>query len=235
MAEEFSGTNQWFDENNRCIINSPDHVEGLAFWNALYQDRLVPEDSINWGYTELVQGFWSGVCGCVEQDNEVVGTCLEHGMDTSSLATAIMPAGPKARVTSNDIWNLSMSSQCRNKEAGWEFISWLLSPEQNLIYCRDVGVISPLKQGFDDPELSTGLYRPFMDMINDPAMLQNWYPNYLPEMGEFVEVMVTREQQNMLLGKQSPQQTLDRLADFIQKAQDKYTAAHGPDTPRPPV
>jgi len=234
IAEEYASTNEWFDADHRCIINSPDHVKGLEYWNAIFQDGLTPPDSINWGYTELVQGFWSGVCGCIEQDNEVVGTCVEHGMDASTLVTAIMPAGPKARVTSNDIWTFAMSSATKNKDAAYAFFEWLLAPEQAISYAREVGVIPPVKQGFSDPELSSGFYKPFMDMINDPTMLQNWYPNYLPEMGEFVEVMVTREQQNMLLKRQSPQETLDKLADFIQAAEKKYVDRYGPDTPRPP-
>lgn len=234
IAEEFAGTNEWFDQDHRCIINSPDHVKGLEYWNALFQDKLTPKDSINWGYNELVQSFWSGICGCIEQDNEVVGTCLNHGMDASSLVTAIMPAGPKARVTSNDIWTLGMSAATKNKDAAYAFMEWLLAPTQNISYSRQVGVIPPVKQGFTDPELSKGFYKPFMDMVNDPTMLQNWYPNYLPEMGEFVEVAVTREQQNMLLKRQSPQETLDKLADLIQAAEKKYVDRHGPDTPRPP-
>ena len=53
-------------------------------------------------------------------------------------------------------------------------------------------------------------------------------------MGEFIEVLVTEEQQKMLLGRQSPRETLDRLADFLGRAQQRYVERHGPDTPRPP-
>jgi multiple sugar transport system substrate-binding protein len=127
-----------------------------------------------------------------------------------------------------------MSSATRNKDAAWEFIAWLTAPAQNIAYSKSVGVIPTVQEGLAHPEFSTGFYRPFMDMVTDPTMLQNWYPNYLPEMGEFVEVLVTREQQNMLLKRQSPQETLDRLADFLQTAQKKYVDRHGPDTPRPP-
>ena len=234
IAEEFAGTNEWFDGDHRCIINSPDHVAGLEYWNALYQDRLTPEDALNWGYTDLVQAFWSGVCGCCEQDNEVVGTCIEHGMDDTTLATALMPAGPKARVTSNDIWIICMSSAARNKDAAWALLTWMLTPERIIPYCKEVGVIPAARQGLDDPAFNQGFYKPFMEMVSDPTMLQNWYPSYLPEMGEFIEVLVTEEQQKMLLGQQTSQETLDRLADFMTKAQKKYVDKHGPDTPRPP-
>lgn len=227
--------NEWFDQDNRCLINSPDHVKGLAFWNALYQDRLAPEDSVNWGYAELVQAFWAGICGCCEQDPEVVGTCLEHGMTGQTLLTAIMPAGPKARVSFGDVRFLSMASGSTRKDAAWEVLSWMMAPDQLLRYCKEVGLIPPVKQGLADPSFGTGLYKPFMEMVTDPTMLLNWYPNYLPEMGEFIEVRVTEEQQKMLLKKQTAQETLDRLADFLNTAQKKYVDKHGPNTPRPPT
>jgi len=46
---------------------------------------------------------------------------------------------------------------------------------------------------------------------------------------------VTEEQQKMLLQRQSPRETLDRLADFMTRAQKKYVDRFGPDTPRPPA
>jgi multiple sugar transport system substrate-binding protein len=233
ILEEFSGTNEWFDKDHRCIINGPDHVAGLSFWNDIYQDGLSPKDSLNWGYNELVQAFWSGICGCIEQDPEVVPTCLEHGMDASSLITAVMPAGPKAQVASNDIWILSRSSGAQNKEATQQFYGWVMAPEQLIPYSKATNVLPAVKQGMNDPAFNQGFFKPFMKMASNTALLQNWYPSYLPEMGEFIEVMVTEEQQNMLLKRQSPQDTLDKLADFLTKAQKKYVDQHGPDTPRP--
>ena len=73
----------------------------------------------------------------------------------------------------------------------------------------------------------------FFDMLDDTKYLSNWYPSYLPEMGEFIEVLVTEEQQKMLLGRQSPQEMLDRLAEFLNRAQNRYVDNYGPNTPRP--
>ena len=234
IVEEYSGTNEWFDDDNRCIINGPDHVAGLSYWNDLYQDGLCPRDALNWGYTELVQGFWSGTCGSVEQDNEVVATCIEHGMDESSLMTAMMPAGPRARVTSADIWILTMSAGSRNKDAAQGLFQWLMSPEQLGGYSLEAGVIPSFTAGLENPAIGQGLYKPFVDMVTAPNNLANWYPSYLPEMGEFIEVTVTEEQQKMLLKQQTPQETLDKLADFLNKAHRKFVDKNGPDVPRPP-
>ncbi len=235
IAQEYAGSNAWFDRDQRCIINGPDHVAGLSYWNDLYQDGLVPPDSLNWGFNELVQGFWSDLCGTMEQDPEVVRTCLEHGLNEDTLAITTMPAGPKARVALADGGYVSMSSGSRLKEEAWTFLSWLMAPEQRLRYCKDVNMIPPFADAMNDPAFGQGLYRSFMEMVTDPTILQNWYPNYLPEMGEFLEVRVTEEHQKMLLKRQSPQETLDRLAEFMTAAQKKYVDRHGPDTPRPPV
>ena len=235
IAQEFAGSNAWFDEDHRCIINSPDHVAGLSYWNDLYQDGLAPPDSLNWGFNELVQGFWSGLCGTMEQDPEVVRTCLEHGLDEDSLAITVMPAGPRARVALSDGGYTSMSSASPHKDEAWTFLGWLMAPDQRLRYCRDVNMIPPFADAMEDPAFGQGLYRSFVEMVTDPSILQNWYPNYLPEMGEFLEVRVTEEHQKMLLRRQSPRETLDRLSDFLTRAQRKYVDRYGPDTPRPPA
>ena len=60
IAQEYAGSNAWFDADHRCVINSPDHVAGLSYWNDLYQDGLAPPDSLNWGFNELVQGSGRG-------------------------------------------------------------------------------------------------------------------------------------------------------------------------------
>jgi multiple sugar transport system substrate-binding protein len=154
-------------------------------------------------------------------------------MDESTLITAVMPAGPKARVASNDIWILSMASGSQNKDAARQFYAWMMTPEQLIPYSKASNVLPSVKQGMNDPVFNKGLFKPFMEMASSTAALQNWYPSYLPEMGEFIEVLVTEEQQNMLLKRQSPQDMLDKLADFLNKAQKKYVDQHGPDTPRP--
>ena len=233
ILEEFSGTNEWFDKDNRCIINSPEHVKGLSYWNDLYQDGLTPKDSINWGYNELVQSFWSGVCGCIEQDPEVVRTCLEHGMDDSTLVTTRMPSGPRASVASNDIWILSISSNSQKFDQALTLYEWIMSPEHLISYSKAASVLPTVKAGMADPHFGQGFLRPFMDMLDDTKYLSNWYPSYLPEMGEFIEVLVTEEQQKMLLGRQSPQEMLDRLAEFLNRAQNRYVDNYGPNTPRP--
>ena len=110
-----------------------------------------------------------------------------------------------------------------------------MAPEQRLRYCRDVNMIPPFAENLRDPAFGQGLYQSFVEMVSDPAIIQNWYPNYLPEMGEFLEVRVTEEHQKMLLKRQSPRDALDRLADFLTSAQKNYVDRHGPDTPRPPV
>ncbi len=234
IAQEFAGSNEWFDRDQRCIINSPDHVAGLSYWNDLYQDRLVPSDSLNWGFNELVQGFWSGLCGTMEQDPEVVRTCLEHGLDENTLAITMMPTGPKARVALADGGYASISSNSKHKDEAWTFLSWLMAPDQRLRYCKETNMIPTFVDAMNDPFFGQGLYQSFMEMLTDVTILPNWYPNYLPEMGEFLEIRVTEEQQKMLLKKQSPQETLDRLAEFMTRAQKKYIDRHGPIIPRPP-
>ena len=70
--------------------------------------------------------------------------------------------------------------------------------------------------------------------LQSTGVSQKFHPRHRSQMGEFIEVRTTEEQQKMLLKQQSPQETLDKLADFMTAAQKKYIDKNGPDTPRPP-
>ena len=137
-------------------------------------------------------------------------------------------------VTSNDIWIFSLAAGARNPSGALEFYEWMMSPEQLIAYSKDASVLPTVEQGMDDSTFDSGFLQPFMEMATNPNLLQNWYPSYLPEMGEVIEVLVTEEQQKMLLGRQSPQDMLDRLAGFLEQAQKRYIDRYGPVTPRAP-
>ena len=51
--QTFSG-GYTYDEEGNFVLNTPECVEALEKWCEIYKDGYVPEDSVNWGFVEMV-------------------------------------------------------------------------------------------------------------------------------------------------------------------------------------
>ena len=79
-----------YDEEGNFLLNSPECVEALEKWCEIYKDGYVPEDSVNWGFVEMVDNFTGGLTGTVSNDSEVAKAC-EEKMDPSQWGVLPMP------------------------------------------------------------------------------------------------------------------------------------------------
>jgi multiple sugar transport system substrate-binding protein len=92
MAAE-NGTGDWFDAQGNSTFNQPGAIKGIQFLVDLYQKGYAPKDSINWGFNEIVAGFYSGSCAMLDQDPDALIAVAER-MDAKDFAVAPMPLGP---------------------------------------------------------------------------------------------------------------------------------------------
>ena len=59
MMANMMGHDDYFDAEGNSTLNSPDAIKGLQFMVDLYQNGYAPRDSVNWGFNEIVAGFYS--------------------------------------------------------------------------------------------------------------------------------------------------------------------------------
>jgi multiple sugar transport system substrate-binding protein len=53
-------------------LNEPGAVKGFQFLVDLYQKGYAPKDAVNWGFNEIVAGFYSGTCAMLDQDPDAL-------------------------------------------------------------------------------------------------------------------------------------------------------------------
>ena len=85
----------FISKDGRSMYDQPEAIEALEFYKKLYEDGSHP-DSIAWGYSEMVEAFYSGVTAMLIQDPEVVATCEEY-MEEGTWDVAPLPVGPSGR------------------------------------------------------------------------------------------------------------------------------------------
>lgn len=222
LAATTNGSNEFFDKEGNSRLNEADSVKGIQFLMDIYQKGYAPRDSVNWGFNEIVSGFYSGTCAMLDQDPDALIAVADH-MDESDFAVAPMPRGK------NDLafptigyagWAMFKNSE--HKQASWDLIAHLSSRKSNLEWAKFVGVL-PIHQGANmDPHFSTEQYSGWFKELNDTRYVPTIMPTYLKEWGYFNSVLLKNSSQEALLGQKSAQELADEWAGYLTKAYKKW-------------
>jgi multiple sugar transport system substrate-binding protein len=225
MAATMNGTNEFFTEDGQSRLNEPGSVEGFQFLIDMYQNGYAPKDSVNWGFNEIVAGFYSGTCAFLDQDPDALIAVAER-MAPEDFAVAPMPVGPagKAFPTIGYAgWSVFESSE--NKDAAWDLVAHLASPESNKTWAQRVGVI-PIHEGADqDPYFQTEQFSGWFEELNGEAWVPTIMPTYLEQFGYFADSIALESSQEALLGDRTAQDVADEWAAFLTDEYAKWQAA----------
>lgn len=223
---------QLYEEDGTCRFNTPEGIEAFERYCSLYLDGYAPKDSINWGYTEMVQGFTSGLSGIMNQTSEVTATCTDT-MDASTWTVLPFPKMEDGNLYSKaDSYYMAMANSTEHPDEAWEFISFMLEPENNRDVCA-VNYFIPVMQGAeDDPRFTEGAMAAFQEALNDESFIREPFYGYFPELAEFQETFYDNEVQKYLLGQQTAEESVKNISDYLTEAQQNYMAEN-PDVPIP--
>jgi multiple sugar transport system substrate-binding protein len=220
------GDNEFFDKDGNSELNQPAAVKGLQLMVDMYQKGYVPKDSVNWGFNEIVAGFYSGTCAMLDQDPDALIGVAER-MKPEDFAVAPMPLGPAGKAFPTlGYGGWAMFSASKHKDEDWKLISFLSSPESNLEWAKFVGVIPIYKGAERDPHFATEQYKGWFTELNDPRWQLTAMPTYLEEFGFWSDQMAVQGGQEALLGRRSAQDVADEWAKFLTDAQKKWLTSH---------
>jgi multiple sugar transport system substrate-binding protein len=216
-----TGSAKWFDAQGKSVLTSPEAVKGLDYFANLYKSGSAPKASVNWGFNDIVSGFYSGNCAMLDQDPDALGD-INKKMDASEFGVVPMPTGPKGLAYPKvgfAGWSIFQASA--NKDAAWKLTSYLESPAVNLKWAKFFGIIPAYSEAQNDPVYSKPVYQGWFKTLNSKAHRIELYPFELPELGYFLDVLAPQEVDKLLLGQQTAQQTAAVLAEYLNKAKAK--------------
>jgi len=219
-----NGTGDYFDDKGNSTFNQPGAIKGVQFLVDLYKNGYAPKDAVNWGFNEIVAGFYSGSCAMLDQDPDAL-IAIAQRMDAKDFAVAPMPVGPsgKAYPTIGYAgWAMFAASQ--HKEEAWKLIAFLSNNKSNLEWAKFVGVIPTHKGAEQDPHFNTEQYKGWFTELNDPRYVLTPVPVHLEELGYFYDVLSVQTAQEALLGKKTPEDVANQWAKYLTDAQQKWLA-----------
>lgn len=186
-------------------LNGPEAVAWGEWFQNLFKEGYAnptpPDDQgFYQGRTALwYNGSWAS--------NDVVKNLGEDGL---FLPTVDFGNGPKIGGAS---WQWGISSACENPEGAWEFISYLMEPEQVALMSTTTGLIptTPAAAALTENYKEGGPYRILFDMANTFALLRPPTPGYLKLSSEFEQAGIAiRDGSNV-------QDALDDAVDAIDR------------------
>ena len=224
MAATMNGTNEFFTADGISRVNEPGSVAGIQFMIDMYQKGYAPKDSVNWGFNEIVAGFYSGTCAFLDQDPDALIAIAER-MPAEDFAVIPMPVGPSGKAFPTigyAGWSIFKATQ--HEDEAWKLVAALSSPEANSIWAQRVGVI-PIHKGADqDPFFQTEQFKGWFEELNGDAWVPTVMPTYLEQWGYFGSTVVLESAQQALLGQRTAQEVADEWAAFLTEEQTKWKA-----------
>lgn len=224
MAAAMNGSNEFFTKDGKSRINEPGSVEGIQFLLDLYQKNYASKDSVNWGFNEIVAGFYSGTCAFLDQDPDALIAIAER-MPAEDFAVVPMPTGPSGQAFPTiGFSGWSVFKTTKHPDEAWGLVAKLSSPDANATWTKRVGVI-PIHKGADqDPHFKTEQFKGWFDTLNGKQYVPTIMPSYLEGWGYFASTIVTESAQEALLGQKTAQELADDWAKFLNDEHAKWKA-----------
>lgn len=215
MAAAMNGTNEFFTEDGKSRINEPGSVKGLQFLIDMYQDGNAPRDSVNWGFNEIVAGFYSGTCAFLDQDPDALIAVAER-MPAEDFAVIPMPVGPSGKAfPTMGFVGWSIFNTTAHEEEAFDLVAHLSTPESNATWTKRVGVI-PIHEGADeDPYFKTEQFAGWFETMESADYVPTIMPSYLEQFGYFADSIALDSSQEALLGQRGAQDIADEWAAFL--------------------
>ncbi len=198
-------SNTLYDGQGNCVLAGPKHVAGLEKWLALYQqDKVSPPASATSGFQDQTNAFNANQLGMVMGWGGYL-TTLASGIGEENLGTALPPAGPAGQFFYYGGNGFAINAAAKNKEACWEFIRFMLRPENNSRWNQQYGAIPAVQAAWSADWLKAPKYAAPMEMLRrTSALVSN--PRYYPGYASFQTQFAPEQIQKTLLAKQTPQE-----------------------------
>lgn len=216
-----AGNNVFFRPDGTSTLTDPGWIKGAAWMVSLYKDGLAPHDSVNWGFNEVVAGFYSGTCAMVDQDSDALIAVAER-MRPDQYGVAPIPKGPagKGFPTIGFVgWSIFKSSA--HKDLAWKLIKVLNDPQGNLIWTQKLGALPIYKAAEKAAFYSGDQLKGWFQEMSDPDEMPTLMPTHLPGFAFFADSLVVKTGQQALLGQISPEDMNRQWAAYLTKAKSK--------------
>lgn len=224
--EGFNGGKLYADDGS-ILINSPECQQGYKTWTDIYLKGYAPKDSLNWGFTEMVDNFTGGLTATLINDSEVAPTC-EAKMQPEQWMVMPMPRSKDGKIynTVNSPYAYSIAANSQHQDEAWKLIEFMTKPENNIKYCKMGGLIPIKKDVANDPTYGLdGPYAAFVQQLNDPNLVVPCAFGPF-DVTDLHQGLLHEATQKYLLGQTDAETALNTICSALEERMKAYLAEH---------
>ncbi len=213
-----AGNDVYFHPDGTSTFTDPGWIRGFATLAGLYRNGLAPPDSVNWGYNDIVAGFYSGVCAMIDNDPDaLIAIASRMKPDEYGIAPWIKGVGGKSFPTIGyGGWSMFANSQ--HKDLAWKLIATLDGVEGSLTWNRRIGALPIYTAAAQDPMYADPRFRGWFEELADPDVQPMVMPMDLRAWALFASSVVPRTSQSALLGKLPVSDMAQQWAKILTRA-----------------
>ena len=216
--DDIDPDNMYLTKSGKIIWSDPRAKLGLEMYVRLFKDTA-PRDAINWGFSEQVNAFSSGITPLLFQDPDTLGI-LRGNLPDAAFSTAPLPVGPSGKAYPHfGFSGFGIVSYSKHKDLAWEFIKFFHRPDIISYWCKNYGVLPPDKTLYEtDPYFKSEKYAGWKYMFDHPEKYQfTKQPIWNEKWSEWNQVQ-EEDMQKVLLGKMSIDEVLKKWTKFWEEA-----------------
>ncbi len=199
----------------------------MQFLVDLYKNGYAPKDSVNWGFNEIVAGFYSGTCAMLDQDPDALIAIAER-MKPEDYGVAPMPKGPSGKAFPTIGYaGWAMFSDSEHKDVAWKLIATLVGQgRQHRLEQAHRRAARSTSRRRSDPFYADRSSRAGSRSSTDPDVHADGRcrPTSRSSPSSRTRWSI-KTSQEALLGERTPEDLAKEWADYLTEAQQKFLAA----------
>jgi multiple sugar transport system substrate-binding protein len=223
MMYAYSGITDYFDKNGKSTINHPKHVEFVEKYLSLY-NKYTPKSDITNGYKEMVAAFDTGVAAMIQHN---IGSYGEHSkaLKPDQYAALPLPSTDDGKyvVEGGNSINFSIFRTTKHPDAAWKLVSFLTSKESQSYWNQHTGQIPTHSDVMDEQWVKEAQHIKTAFSVLENENLQYYNPAFfLPDYRSILDNIVDPGIQEVLSGKTTVKEFLDKWAKALEDSKKKY-------------
>ena len=222
----YLGTNEVFDAEGTCTINSDKAVEFVEKYLGLYGE-CTPESDITAGYKEISANFDSGVSAMLTHNLGSYGSHVTAFGGTEGFTANPLPTADNGKYVNygGSVTGLCMFDTCENQEAAWRWITYMCSHDANGFWNQSIGQLPINKTCYEDAWMKDKQHlQCATETISKDNCITYMKPVYLAEYGMINTTYIEPAVQSVMSGDMSAKEMLDMWAEYLTEAYANYLA-----------
>lgn len=222
----YSGIDHYLDENGKCTINDPIHVEFVEKYFDMY-DKNTPHSDITNGYKEMVAGFDTGVVAMLHHN---IGSYGEHSkaLKKNQFEAVPLPLSEEDNyvVEGGNTIGISIFKNTQYPEESWKLTEFLNEATSQSYWNENIGQIPTNSEVLQDDWIKDSQHiKVAFDVYDDKKTKLYQPPFYLPDYRSILDNQVDPGIQSVMTGKKTAKEFLDSWAKAIEDSNVKYNKA----------